>query len=97
MLTAEDLVGLHRSVSRIVAHLAGSDPLIVWATYRTFEEDMCILADVMGVLEDSAKPYLEMREREYARPSATSPAASRRDQGVPSGSTEIRLDTDATK
>jgi len=49
---------------RIMAHLQGFDPLDVWASYRIFEDDMSTLIDVLEGLGDSAKPFLEMRERE---------------------------------
>lgn len=76
-LEENDFVRFHRAVSRVVAHLAGSDPLDVWPSYEIFEGDTDILVDVLGVLEDNAKPFLEMRERTLEnRRRAKAPAAS---------------------
>lgn len=78
MPTHTEMMELHRAVSRIIAHLAGSDPLLVWPSYRTFEDDIDILVGVLEHIGDSAKPFLEMRERaREAKANATSPTASR--------------------
>lgn len=80
MITSKAATAVHRAVTRIMAHLMGTSPLEVWPTYRTFEDDTSILVDILGVLEDSAKPYLEERARKvrtaHGRPDGKAEAAS---------------------
>jgi len=96
-IDAKDAVAIHRAVARILAHLLGTEPELVWGSYETFEADSNILVDILGVLEDSAKPFLEMRERVRVRSSAIKQAASRRSERdglgiVDLGSTPVGLD-----
>lgn len=80
MIGTKEAVAIHRAFSRVMAHLMGTKPEIVWATYRTFEDDINILVDIVGVLEDTAKPYLEERARKvrtaHGRPDGRAAAAS---------------------
>jgi len=76
MITSEEAIAIHRAMSRVMSHLMGTRPELVWANYGTFEDDTSILVDILGVLEDTAKPYLETRQRELVQPSAIAPAAS---------------------
>jgi len=72
-VTANFMREFHAAVARIVACLAGSDPLDVWASYRSFEDDLGILVDAHGAVVDIAKPSLEerARARERKRSNAT--------------------------
>lgn len=66
------LIQWAKAAGRVSAFLAGGDPLVVWETYRTFEEDSSILFDTVEAFYDTVKPILEEREREYERSKPTS-------------------------
>lgn len=52
-----------RHAAKVAAFLAGFDPLEVWKTYQDFEATLELLAELIQLAEDEAKPLLEERER----------------------------------
>lgn len=63
-MKTKDIVATY---ARLVAFFAGFPPTEVWRTYAQFETDLHNLIDLIGELEDEAKPILEERERQKTR------------------------------
>jgi len=85
------------TTGRVLAHLQGFDPCDVWPSYRTFEDDTSTLVDVLEALGDSAKPFLEMRERAREKEARETEQAVSNRRLVLRGPVEVGLDDAASE